>query len=84
LTERGIAKWLLALLTLVVLAALVDLSRLVFAAEGSRTELVNDVRTILDILFPPLVGLIGAVTGFYFGTHAREEARSDFGSDQDD
>jgi hypothetical protein len=70
---RGaIATWLLAILTLVVIAALIDVSILMFTAQ---TPTINDLRTVLEILVTPLVGLIGAVTGFYFGTRALGEGR---------
>jgi hypothetical protein len=71
-----VAKWLLSILTLVVVAALADVSYLFFAQRASTPDLANDLRTVLEILIPPLVGLVGAVTGFYFGTRAAEEGGS--------
>jgi hypothetical protein len=62
---RGaIAIVLLSILGAVVLFA--------FAALWSARVTIDDLRTLLEILFAPLVGLVGAVTGFYYGSRARE------------
>jgi hypothetical protein len=71
-----LSKWLLAVLTLLVVAALTDVSELFFTQRSAPVDLVNDLRLVLEILVPPVVGLVGAVTGFYFGTRATENSSS--------
>lgn len=58
---RGwIAIGLLALLSFVVISSLITV-----AARWAPTE---DVVRVLGLLFAPLVGLVGAATGFYYGS----------------
>jgi hypothetical protein len=60
---RGaIAIVLLSILGAVVLFAFIGL--------WTQSILIEDMRTLLEILFAPLVGLVGAVTGFYYGSRA--------------
>jgi hypothetical protein len=57
---RGlIAAWLLALLSFLIVLPLVGL----FAHWAS----IADLTKLLEILFTPIVGLVGAATGFYYG-----------------
>jgi hypothetical protein len=64
---RGLlAGWLLAILTIIVAAALADISYAFFSGRMSTA----DLRAILELLVTPIVGLVGAATGFYFGSQA--------------
>jgi hypothetical protein len=59
--KRGlIALSLVAILGLIVVAALVY----VFFTTAPD---MDAMKTLLELLFTPIVGLVGAVTGFYFG-----------------
>ena len=60
---RGvIALWLLALLTVVVIIA--------FAIFWYEPDKVAALRDLLSIIFGPIVTLVGAATGYYFGASA--------------
>lgn len=63
---RGLlAAWLLAILSAVVAVGLADSAYLVFTGRTGAGDL-NSVTNLLT----PIVGLVGAATGFYFGSHA--------------
>ena len=36
-----------------------------------KTENVEALKSLLALIFAPIVGLVGAVTGFYFGEKSR-------------
>lgn len=71
---RGrIAMWLVwTLVGLIVLVSLIALgTQIACSLNGAAcptptTELVS-VRALIELILTPLVGLVGAVTGFYFG-----------------
>lgn len=60
----------IAILLLSILAAVI-----LFAFIGLWTMriTIDDTRVVLEILFAPLVGLVGAVTGFYYGSRAGKD-----------
>ena len=60
-----LAAWLLAILSAVVAVGLADSAYLVFTGRTGAGDL-NSVTNLLT----PIVGLVGAATGFYFGSHA--------------
>ena len=33
---------------------------------------VEDLRSVLELIISPVIGIVGAVTGFYFGEKSRE------------
>ena len=41
------------------------------SACNAATASMEQVKTIIELLLTPLVGLVGAVTGFYFGEQSR-------------
>jgi hypothetical protein len=59
-TRSYIAYWLLTLLTLMVLGGF----GMLFALEEVTFE---HLKSILDLVFGPIVALVSAATGFYFG-----------------
>lgn len=60
----------IAIVLLSILAAVI-----LFAFIGLWTMriTIDDTRVILELLFAPLVGLVGAVTGFYYGSRAGKD-----------
>ena len=61
-TQRRIAYWLIALLASIVVAALI--ARILGKIDTAG------LKDITSGLLTPVVGLVGAVTGFYFGAKA--------------
>jgi hypothetical protein len=66
-SRRFIAHWLLAMLSGVLFVSwlTVILSLATF----------EDVQALMTIVFAPMIGLVGAATGFYFGEKSSEEDR---------
>jgi len=62
--RKKITYWLLSLLTLLFAGAFVSL----FFIEGKLT--FEHLKGLLEILLGPLVALVSAATGFYFGAQA--------------
>jgi hypothetical protein len=58
-SRRGLAYWLMAILS--VLLLLPWFALLTHSAE------VDAIQALMTIVFAPVVGLVGAATGFYFG-----------------
>ena len=78
--RRTIAFWLLALLILTVIAAMIAVSIVNSQPLDSGTANIqaSDAKadaerlvTVLNIVFGPVVTLLGTATGFYFGQQAR-------------
>jgi hypothetical protein len=40
-----------------------------------RLAAFEDVQALMTIVFAPLIGLVGAATGFYFGEKSSEDQR---------
>jgi hypothetical protein len=74
---RGqIAMWLVVTLVLLVLAvAVIGVVTAVLCGSSGKcsadTVELKSVRAIVELILTPLVGLVGAVTGFYFGEKSR-------------
>lgn len=68
-TRRNIAYWLLLLLTIVVTVPLIALWR--------NWLTVTDIDAVSTALITPVIGLVGAVTGFYFGQNKRASDQED-------
>jgi hypothetical protein len=66
-SRRFIAHWLLAMLSGLLLMSWTSLLLSLAAFE--------DVQALMTIVFAPLVGLVGAATGFYFGEKSSEDRR---------
>ena len=66
-SRRFIAHWLLAMLSGLLLMSWTSLLLSPAAFE--------DVQALMTIVFAPLVGLVGAATGFYFGEKSSEDRR---------
>lgn len=67
---RGtIALALVAVLAGMVVLAFIYILISLFIMKSFRD--VEALKTILEILFSPVVGLVGAVTGFYFGEKSK-------------
>jgi hypothetical protein len=67
-SRRFIAHWLLAILSGVLLVSWLTVL-LSLAA-------IQDVQALMTIIFAPIIGLVGAATGFYFGDRSTEDKRS--------
>ena len=63
--DREKKRGLIALSLVAILCASVVLSFLFVFIFGK--EDIEAIKAILEIIFAPIVGLVGAVTGFYFG-----------------
>jgi hypothetical protein len=66
-SRRFIAHWLLAILSGVLLLAWLTLLLDLIAFQ--------DVQQLMTIMFAPIIGLVGAATGFYFGERSSEDKR---------
>lgn len=66
-TKRGeIALWLIGLLAAIIFGGL--LIALIWVLWGDAdTARLDALKSIVEMLLTPMVGLVGAVTGFYFG-----------------
>ena len=62
--RKWITYWLLALLTIVFVGAFASL----FFRDGKPT--FEHLKSLLEILLGPLVTLVSAATGFYFGAQS--------------
>ncbi len=62
--RKSITYWLLSLLTLLFVSAFASL----FFLEGKPTFV--ELKGLLDLLLGPLVALVSAATGFYFGAQS--------------
>lgn len=62
--RKRITYWLLALLTVLFVGAFLSL----FLIQGEPT--FEQLKTLLELLLGPLVALVSAATGFYFGAQS--------------
>ena len=60
--KRGIIA-----LSLVGILSLSVLLSFLFVFRSKTKDDIESIRAVLEIIFAPIVGLVGAVTGFYFG-----------------
>jgi hypothetical protein len=67
-SRRFIAHWLLAMLSGVLLISWLSVILSLAAFE--------DVQALMTIVFAPIIGLVGAATGFYFGEKSSEDKGS--------
>jgi hypothetical protein len=65
--RKRITYWLLALLTLLVTYAFFGL----FSIEGRPT--FEHLKTLVEMLLGPLIALVSAATGFYFGAQSGDK-----------
>ena len=65
----GIAVALVAILGVMVLLAFLYVMISLFILKTFRD--MDALKTLLEILFSPVVALVGAVTGFYFGEKSK-------------
>jgi hypothetical protein len=69
--EREQKRGLIALVLVSTLCGIIVLAfAFVFVMPGSSTS-IEMLKSLLEIIFAPIVGLVGAVTGFYFGEKSR-------------
>lgn len=69
LKKREALRGVIAIILLSLLCGVVVLTYIGFFFTNRA---VDDISRILELLMAPLVGLVGAVTGFYFGEKSRE------------
>jgi cobalamin biosynthesis Mg chelatase CobN len=69
-TRSYIAYWLLGLLTIVVIFSFIAL---VIINKG--TVIFADLKSLLELLLGPIVALVSAATGFYFGSQQSTNAK---------
>jgi hypothetical protein len=69
--EREQKRGLIALVLVFSLCGIIVLAfAFVFVMPGSSAN-IDALKSLLEIIFAPIVGLVGAVTGFYFGEKSR-------------
>jgi len=76
---RGkLALLLIRLLTFIVVAAFVSiwLPVLIAWTKGGYIEIATPLKDMLQLLLAPVVGLVGAATGYYFGVSSQKPAGS--------
>ena len=66
--EREKKRGVIALTLVFLMCGLVALSLIYIVVAPKEAEAL---RVVLEIVFGPIVGLVGAVTGFYFGEKSR-------------
>lgn len=66
-----ITYWLLALLTLLIVFSFLTL------ALTSDPVSFDNFKAIIEILLGPIVALVSAATGFYFGAHSAPKVRDE-------
>ncbi|MCZ2897835.1 hypothetical protein MTR01_27830 [Burkholderia thailandensis] len=64
-SRRVIAYWLLGLLTLLEVGAVAGYASLFF---GDKKPTFEEFKTLLELILTPLITLVSAATGFYFGS----------------
>jgi hypothetical protein len=67
-SQRFIAHWLLAMLSGVLFVSWLSVILSLATFE--------DVQALMTIVFAPMIGLVGAATGFYFGEKSSEDKGS--------
>nr|WP_294528688.1 hypothetical protein [uncultured Rhodopila sp.] len=69
--EREKKRGIIALVLVSALCGIIVLAFVyVFVAPAPGPN-IEVLKTVLEIIFAPIVGLVGAVTGFYFGEKSR-------------
>lgn len=69
ISRRHIAYWLLGLLTALVVGAFAGYISLFFGKEPPTFE---QFKTLLELILTPLITLVSAATGFYFGAATKK------------
>lgn len=74
-SRRTITYWLLAILSFLIVSCLAIFFLIIYwgmqAAEN--IEKFNQLKSILEIMLTPLITLVSASTGFYFGSSTKEK-----------
>lgn len=70
-TRTYIAYWLLSLLTILLLSSF----GLLLAIAGSTSKVTfEQLKSLVELLLGPLIALVSAATGFYFGSQTARAA----------
>lgn len=67
--RRAIAYWLLGLLTFLIFAAFISYATLYFGQPTASSPKTDDLLALVQLILTPLLTLVSAATGFYFGAH---------------
>ncbi|MFM0649843.1 hypothetical protein PQR14_36475 [Paraburkholderia bryophila] len=67
--RRRIAYWLLALLTILLVATVVGTGAFFFLKPPTST--FDQFKSIVELILTPLLTLVSAATGFYFGSQEK-------------
>lgn len=69
--EREQKRGLIALILVSALCGIIVLAfAFIFFVPAANAN-IDILKSVLEIIFAPIVGLVGAVTGFYFGEKSR-------------
>jgi hypothetical protein len=74
--RRTIAYWLLGIMSLVVVLAFILLFTILAASTTSTSNRVEHLITLMNVLFGPIITLVGSATGFYFGAQSAKPTGS--------
>jgi hypothetical protein len=69
--ERERKRGLIALVLVSALCGMIVLAFAFMFIMPLTTENIEALKSVLALIFAPIVGLVGAVTGFYFGEKSR-------------
>lgn len=69
--EREKKRGLIALILVSALCGIIVFAFAFISFVPAASTNIEVLKSVLEIIFAPIVGLVGAVTGFYFGEKAR-------------
>lgn len=72
--KRELMRGTLALLLIFLLAVEVGFGFLMIYLETNETHYVENMRSLMDVVFGATVTLVGTALGFYFGQRSAEQA----------
>lgn len=78
--RRDIAIWLLKILVGVIALSFLALIWALACGAGTTKENFEHIVGLLNIVFGPVVTLVGAATGYYFGAQTLNAARQSLGA----
>jgi hypothetical protein len=69
LARNAIAYTLLALTFLIIIGAFI-MGAYAISSTGPIKDNLNSILAILNVIYGPIIALLGSATGFYFGANA--------------
>jgi hypothetical protein len=75
--RKNIAYWLLGILTGIVIASFLLLLWALRSGQGSIDDNFKNISGLLNIIYGPVVTLVGSAVGFYFGAKSNQPEEND-------